>query len=62
MFLLSIGVGSLKVGLIFTARILPALYFRNFFQDQGKCPQAIREEWHLATVCTALRQAMLHPR
>lgn len=42
------GAGTLYVGLIFTALIVPVFIFRHFVQDGGVFPTAMLEDMHLA--------------
>lgn len=41
------GAGTLKVGLIFAALIIPVFLYRHYVQDKGVFPQAMLEDMHL---------------
>ncbi|MBX9706268.1 MAG: amino acid permease, partial [Gammaproteobacteria bacterium] len=41
------GAGTLKVGLLFAALILPVFVYRHYIQDKGVFPKQMLEDMHL---------------
>ena len=55
------GSGTLTIGLVFAALILPVFFFRHYIQDKGVFPQAMLEHLEVDENQKPVRRAGILP-